>query len=152
MLTNPASLRPQSQHTSFSPHSPFPLRLSGFWREMHTFRRFSVAICTRAPLRAFVRLSLSGLFKDGHLWHHRQQPGTSTKKPSWRGKRFKCPICPVLSNLSMSKGSPGPKPRKVLWSLWSPSCLVIKALWSGLWSGYGRYGQVGGLLGKTKRP
>ena len=56
-----------------------------------------------------------------------------------------CPKCPVLSRVP---GLPGPKPKKVLWSLWSPSCLVIKALWSGLWSGYGRYGQVGGLLGK----
>ena len=48
------------------------------------------------------------------------------------------PFCPVLSRVP---GLPGPKPRKVLWSLWSPSCLVIKVLWSGLWSGYGRYGQ-----------
>ena len=54
------------------------------------------------------------------------------------------PFCPILAKwpvLAVSRGSGGPKPRKVLWSLWSPSCLVIKVLWSGLWSGYGRYGQ-----------
>ena len=58
------------------------------------------------------------------------------------------PFCPILAKcpvLAVSRGSGGQKPRKVLWSLWSPSCLVIKVLWSGLWSGYGRYGQVGGF-------
>ena len=46
-----------------------------------------------------------------------------------------------MARFGRVQASGGAKPRKVLWSLWSPSCLVIKALWSGLWSGYGRYGQ-----------
>ena len=108
----------------------------------HLHPSISVCVCVCASLLlppVFSKMATFGTTAS------RQAP---PQKPTWGCRRFKCP--PLAQNGQMAKwpGSPGPKPRKVLWSLWSPSCLVIKALWSGLWSGYGRYGRVGGLLGK----
>jgi len=67
LLTSPASLRPQSQHTSFSPRSP-PIASIGVLERNAYLPPFSIAICTRASLCASVCAPRSFFLRFFQRW------------------------------------------------------------------------------------